>query len=95
MLHGSLARFAKAPSLAGYLAQVYAITGWTSVPWLGRLAQPTLVMSGDDDPIVPLINGRILARLIPEARLHVVEGGGHLFVLERPNEIAELVSRFL
>jgi poly(3-hydroxyalkanoate) depolymerase len=95
MLHGSLARFAKAPSLTGYLAQVYAITGWTSVPWLGRLAQPTLVMSGDDDPIVPLINGRILARLIPEARLHVVEGGGHLFVLERPNEIAELVSRFL
>src|SRR5207244_138651 len=50
MLHGSLARFAHAPSLAGYLAQVYAITGWTSLPWLYRLPQPTLVVSGDDDP---------------------------------------------
>jgi poly(3-hydroxyoctanoate) depolymerase len=94
-LHGSLARFAHAPSLGGYLAQLYAIAGWTSVPWLRRLPQPTLVVSGDDDPIVPLLNGRILHRLIPGSRLHVVEGGGHLFLLERPAELAALVTDFL
>src|SRR4029453_18876864 len=75
-LHGSLARFAKAPSLSGYLAQLYAIAGWTSVPWLRRIRQPTLVIAGDNDPIVPLVNAHLLTRLIPAARLHIVEGGG-------------------
>ena len=69
--------------------------GWTSLPWLHKLPQPTLVLNGDDDPIVPLINGRILARRIPDARLHVVRGGGHLFLLERPAETADLVTQFL
>jgi len=94
-LHGSLARFAHKPSLGGYLAQLYAITGWTSLPWLHRLPQPTLVIAGDDDPIVPVVNGHILGRLVPDARLHVVRGGGHLFLLERPAEIAALVTDFL
>jgi len=95
VLHGSPARFARAPSAAGYLAQLYAIAGWTSLPWLARLRPPTLVLAGDDDPIVPLVNGRLLARLIPDATLRVVEGGGHLFLLERPAEMADLVSRFV
>ena len=95
LLHGSVARFVERPSLRGYLGQIYAITGWTSLPWLHRLRQPTLVLAGDDDPIVPLVNGRILARCIPNARLHVVHGAGHLFLLERPKEIAALVAEFL
>ena len=95
LLHGSPARFIERPTLSGYLGQIYAITGWTSVPWLRTLRQPTLVLAGDDDPIVPLINGRILAWCIPGARLHVVRGGGHLFLLERPAEIAALVAGFL
>jgi len=62
---------------------------------LRRLPQPTLVLAGDDDPIVPLANGRILNRLIPDSRLHVMPGGGHLFLLERPAETAALVTDFL
>jgi poly(3-hydroxyoctanoate) depolymerase len=95
LLHGSIARFIERPSVRGYFGQLYAISGWTSMPWLRRLPQPTLVLAGDDDPIVPLINGRILARCIPEARLHVVPGGGHLFLLERPAQMAALVADFL
>ena len=95
LLHGSLARFIERPALSGYLGQIYAITGWTSMPWLRTLRQPTLVLAGDDDPIVPLINGRILAWCIPDARLHVVRNGGHLFLLENPAAIAALVSDFL
>ena len=83
------------PALRGYLGQLYAIAGWTSLPWLHGLRQPTLVLAGDDDPIVPSINGRILARCIPDARLHVVRGGGHLFLLERPSEMATLVADFV
>jgi poly(3-hydroxyalkanoate) depolymerase len=95
LLHGSIARFVQRPSVAGYAGQLYAISGWTSLPWLWTLRSPTLVLAGDDDPIVPLVNGRILARCIPDARLHVVRGGGHLFLLERPARIAALVAGFL
>jgi poly(3-hydroxyoctanoate) depolymerase len=95
LLYGSPARFIERPTLHGYLGQIYAITGWTSLPWLRTLQQPTLVLAGDDDPIVPLINGRILARCIPRARLHVIAGGGHLFLLEQPAEIARLIATFL
>src|SRR5262252_9592039 len=53
----------------GYYLQLAAGFGWTSLPWLGLLPQLTLVLAGADDPIVPLVNGRILASLIPQARL--------------------------
>lgn len=95
LLHGSLARFTGRPTLPGYLGQIYAITGWTSMPWLRTLRQPTLVLAGDDDPIVPVINGRILAWCVPDARLHVVRDGGHLFLLEQPEAMAALVADFL
>jgi poly(3-hydroxyalkanoate) depolymerase len=95
LLHGLVARFIEPPSTWGYAGQLYAITGWTSLPWLRTLQQPTLVLAGDDDPIVPLVNGRILARLIPDARLRIVHGGGHLFLLEQPARIAAVVAGFL
>lgn len=95
LLHGSLSRFVEPPSLPGYLGQLFAITGWTSIPWLRSLRQPTLVLAGDDDPIVPLVNGRILAGCIPGAQLSIVHGGGHLFLLERPAELASRVADFL
>jgi poly(3-hydroxyoctanoate) depolymerase len=94
LLHSVIGRV-RPPSVAGYAGQLYAITGWSSLPWLHALRQPTLVLAGDDDPIIPLVNGRILAWRIPDSRLHVVRGGGHLFILERPAEIAGLMAGFL
>lgn len=44
-------------------------------------------------PHRPPVNGRILSRLIPHARLEVVPGG-HLFLLERPEEMAALIADF-
>lgn len=88
-------RFVRPPTLGGYLQQMYAVPGWTSMRWLHRLRQPTLVMSGDDDPIVPLLNGRLLAWRIPNAWLHVVRGGGHLFLLEEPGTSAAVIAGFL
>jgi len=88
-------RFVRPPTLGGYLQQMYAVPGWTSMPWLHRLRQPTMVMSGDDDPIVPLLNGRLLAWRIPDAHLHVVRGGGHLFLLEEPGASAAVIAGFL
>jgi poly(3-hydroxyalkanoate) depolymerase len=94
LVHAALGRF-RPPSTWGYAGQLYAITGWSSLPWLHTLRHPTLVLAGDDDPIVPVVNAHLMAWRIPDARLHVVRGGGHLFILERPAEIADLVASFL
>ena len=57
----------------GYLYQVVAMTGWTSLPWLWKLKQPSLILAGTDDPIIPLINARVMARLMPNARLEILD----------------------
>lgn len=81
-------------SNAGYMLQLLAMTGWTSVPWLWRLRQPTLVMSGTDDPLIPVANARLLARLIPDARLELIEDG-HMFVVTDPKGSARRIEAFL
>ena len=78
----------------GYFYQLLAMTGWTSLPWLWSLPQPTLVLMGSDDPLVPVINGRILARLIPNATLRLIDDG-HLFMVTRPGETAATIEAFL
>jgi len=81
-------------SRRGYLYQLTAGAGWTSLPWLRLIRQPTLILAGDDDPIIPLANARVMAALLPAARLHVYPDG-HLGLLTRAAELAPLVSDFL
>ena len=78
----------------GYYYQLAAMTGWSSLPFLHLVRQPTLVMGGDDDPIIPEANPRLQARLIPEARLHVYRGG-HLAILTEADQLAPIVEAFL
>ena len=85
----------KPPSPRGYLYQLIAMLGWTSLPALPFLSKEVLVMMGDDDQIVPLVNGRILAGAIPNAQLEVVEGGGHLFLLTHADESVARLRAFL
>ena len=78
----------------GYSLQLLAMTGWTSLPWLWLLKQPTLVMTGTDDPLIPVINGRMLATLIPDARLELIDNG-HLFLVTQPEASARMIEDFL
>jgi len=78
----------------GYLYQLGAGAGWTSLPFLPLLRQPTLIISGDDDPLIPLANARLLRLLIPHSRLHVYHGG-HLGLLTEAAELAPVVDEFL
>jgi poly(3-hydroxyalkanoate) depolymerase len=78
----------------GYYLQVLAVAAWTSVHWLHRLPQPTLVMAGADDPLVPLPNARLMRRLIPHSELKVFDCG-HLFLLTRVEEAARTIREFL
>jgi poly(3-hydroxyalkanoate) depolymerase len=78
----------------GYLVQLLATTGWTSLLFLPFLQQPTLVLAGDDDPIIPLVNGHLLETLIPCAQLHVYRGG-HLELAADPERVVPIIEEFL
>jgi len=78
----------------GYFYQLLAGLGWTSGLWLRLVRQPTLILSGDDDPIIPLANAKILHALIPNARLHIFHGG-HLGMVTEAHELAPVVAQFL
>ncbi len=90
LLHGATRSGPK----RGYYYQIAAMVGWTSLPFLGLLRQPTLVMGGDDDPIIPVANPKLQAALIPHSQLHIYHGG-HLGVLTEAPELAPIIDRFL
>ncbi len=83
------------PSTRGYLYQLVAASTWVSLPLLPLIQAKTLVLLGAEDPIVHVVNGRILRRLLPRANLEVVPGAGHLFLLDQPKEAAAIVRDFL
>ncbi|HEY7779883.1 MAG TPA: poly(3-hydroxyalkanoate) depolymerase [Ktedonobacterales bacterium] len=78
----------------GYLYQMLGGAGWTSVPWLRCLRQPTLIVAGDDDRLVPVVNARIMHQLIPRSRLHIFHGG-HLGLVLQAAELAPVIGAFL
>jgi len=83
------------PSATGYFAQRLPLAGWTSLPALPFLDKPVLVMMGENDPIVPLSNGQLLAGAIPGARLEVFADAGHLFLMTHPEKSLRLLREFL
>jgi len=87
-------RHVRFSSRRGYYLQLAAAFGWTSLPWLFLLRQPTLIMAGRDDPLVPSINARIMQWLIPDSRLEMLDCG-HLFLVTLPRESARIVDAFL
>lgn len=78
----------------GYLLQLLAGVGWTSLPFLPLIKQPTLVLAGDDDPIIPMINAKIMTAMLPNARLHAFPDG-HLGIVTLAAELGPLVGSFL
>ena len=78
----------------GYFYQLIATIGWTSLPMLPRLRPPTLILAGDDDPIITLVNARIMHRLIPRSQLRIYHGG-HLELAADAERLAATVEAFL
>ncbi|TYL49800.1 poly(3-hydroxyalkanoate) depolymerase [Nocardioides sp. BGMRC 2183] len=81
-------------SRRGYLLQLLAGAGWSSLPALPLIRQPTLVLAGADDPIIPLANARILHCLLPHAVLHVYDDG-HLGLVTSATDLAPRIAAFL
>jgi pimeloyl-ACP methyl ester carboxylesterase len=63
--------------------------------FLPRVQVPSLIVWGREDQIVPVVCGEQYARLLPDARLHVLDKCGHLPPLEQPDAFADLVTQFL
>ncbi len=80
---------------AGYQAEIDAVRHHDALDRLGTIGAPTLVITGDDDQVIPGASSEVLAERIPDARLEVIAGAGHLFFLERPEETLRLLEDFL
>ncbi|HET7341206.1 MAG TPA: alpha/beta hydrolase [Methylomirabilota bacterium] len=61
---------------------------------LGGVATPTLVVWGSEDRVVPRECGERYAKALPQARLEVVAGAGHFVDMEKPDDLARLVTAF-
>ena len=93
-LGAELHRHVRWQSRFGYYLQLAAMSGWTSIHWLHRLKMPTLIMAGADDPLIPMVNPRLMRLLIPNAELKVFDCG-HLFLLTRGPQSAAAIDEFL
>jgi poly(3-hydroxyalkanoate) depolymerase len=82
------------PSVKGYLFQLGAMMGWSSVPIARRVRARTLILMGGDDQIVPPVNGKLLDALYRRSRLEVIPGAGHLFLLTRREETVAIIRDF-
>lgn len=85
---------AQAVQPAGYLYQLLALATWTSLPVLGFIQAPTLVLAGRRDPVIPVVNVHIMGMMLPRATVHLHEGG-HLGLLTRPRELGAVLEEFL
>ena len=83
------------PSSYGYAMQLLGGVGWSSWAFLPEIPHETLVVCGDDDPLVPIANAHILASRIPRAKLEVVERAGHLLLWDEPERVAPQIGKFV
>jgi poly(3-hydroxyalkanoate) depolymerase len=89
------ARRRSPPSSYGYAMQLLGGMAWSSWGFLHEIPHETLVVVGDDDPLVPVANARLLATRIPRATLEVVERAGHLLLWDEPERIAPQIGHFV
>lgn len=78
-----------------YLRQFMAPLTFHSEPFLHKLTMPVLVMAGEADRVVPVENSRRLAEKLPNAQLVTFPNAGHLFLVERANEVNKIIIDFL
>ena len=82
-----------AGSRVGYLHQLLAGAVWTSLFALPLVRQRTLIIAGLDDPIIPVVNARIMGRLLPHATVHL-HRGGHVDLITNASELAPVIELF-
>jgi 3-oxoadipate enol-lactonase len=79
----------------GYQGQIAAALSHDAYDRLPEIGQPTLILTGDGDRVIPAASSDVLHERIPGSRLEVIAGAGHLFFLERPEATVRLLEEFL
>jgi poly(3-hydroxyalkanoate) depolymerase len=82
-----------AGSRVGYLHQLLAGAVWTSLFALPLIRQRTLLIAGRDDPVIPVANTKIMARLLPHATVYM-HAGGHVDLITNAAELAPVIESF-
>ncbi len=80
---------------AAHFAQLQAAAHFDTSARVSHITAPTLVLTGDEDTIVPPVNASNLAAQIPHARLKVIAGGSHMFFIEQPEKFNHTVIEFI
>ena len=88
-------RAARPPSARGYWYQLCAASTWSSWAWLHTLQQPTLLLAGERDQVVPAMNARLMAALLPDCRLRTWSDGGHMMLLDSAEHVVPVLEEFL
>ncbi|MGD8323713.1 MAG: alpha/beta hydrolase [Gammaproteobacteria bacterium] len=83
------------PSMMGYAMQIAGAAGWSSLPFLHKIPHETLIVVGDDDPLVPVANAYQLGSLIPRSRVEIAENAGHLFLWDDGIREGVVINEFL
>ena len=81
-------------SWRGYLYQLLAGSVWTSLFALPAIRQPTLLIAGTDDPIIPTVNAHLMRALLAHPRLYLHDGG-HIDLITRADTIGPVIDSFL
>ena len=82
-------------SYRGFWGQFGGILMWNSYRRLPRIKAPTLVVHGEDDKLVPPVNGRVVAKRIPGARFELLPKAGHILVTDQFEACVALMLEFL
>lgn len=72
-----------------------AADGFDRLQDLDRVRVPALIVAGSDDALTPPKYAEHLAAEIPQSELHVIDGGGHMLVMERTEELARWIESFV
>jgi len=79
----------------GFWGQFTGILIWNSYRRLPRVSAPTLVVHGEQDRLIPPVNGRVVARRIPGARFELIPNAGHLLTTDQLAPCVNLMLEFL
>lgn len=83
------------PPWRGYLNQLFSIMWWSGFSILGSIRNDVLVLAGDDDPINPVVNAMMLTHMLPNGRLVVMRGEGHLMTMDPESGTHALIREFM
>ncbi|MBU3213641.1 alpha/beta hydrolase [Clostridium estertheticum] len=84
-------------SIKGYCTQLKAIHKWGSAEPadLSKIKQPTLVVNGDSDRMVPTLNSYDLAKRISDSKLIIYKDSGHVGIFQNHVEFVKAVLEFM